>query len=222
LPKQLSIDDPEIEFSIDGSVGVSSRRSRIVRLLDNAIDRDLYKHSLISAVAFTEDYLTTLLRAILTWYPQKLNLNIQGMTSDKQLDLNIILKAESLDALLATIIEKQLSSVFYASPDKYFQYIEQVLSINIEQEIKDTYIEVKATRDILIHNGGVVNALYLTKVGSRARASESKLIPIDASYVTKAIECMKRLTQEVYLKVIEKYGNDQRTTNAYEPPKVKV
>jgi hypothetical protein len=63
------------------------------------------------------------------------------------------------------VIRKQLVTVFYGSPERYFEYIENVLSIQIEKELKDTFAEIKASRDIIVHNSGIANEIYVGKRG---------------------------------------------------------
>jgi hypothetical protein len=122
----------------------------------------------------------------------------------------LILEAYSIDEVLNEVIANHIHSAFYASPMKYFQYIEETLSISIPRDQKATYSEIKATRDIYVHNGGVANKLYLQKAGKLARAENGDLLPLDEHYFASAISCMKNIILSVYRGLLDKYGRSRQ------------
>ena len=140
----------EVPSIVHERIAVEKSVPKIIALLDKTIKSDLHKQSLISAVAVTENYMLTVIRIIFSWYPEKLKLNIEALPAEKKVDLDLVLEASNLDALLTTLIERKLLSIFYELPHRYFQYIEAVLSIDIPDEVKNEFIEIKATRDITV------------------------------------------------------------------------
>lgn len=181
-------------------VGVPRRRSKILALLKDAAERDLFSQALVPAVAVTEGYLADTLGLILRAFPEKLSM------TDKKIDLSLVLESTDLDELRRRIITNQIHSAFYASPAKYFEYIEQVLSISIGATRKSAYSEVKATRDIYVHNSGIANRVYLQKAWTLARARDGQLLPMDRTYFSSAITCLKGIVQSVYKRLLEQYG----------------
>ena len=101
------------------------------------------------------------------------------LSDASEVDLAVILEAEDLDDLRDEIVSNQIHSAFYASPTKYFKYIESTLSISLPVSSKAAYSEVKPTRDIYVHNGGIANRLYIQKAGALARAEDGDLLPLD-------------------------------------------
>lgn len=184
------------------TITVARRKSKIISLLDKAINRDLYSQSLITAVAITEDYLSKSLATILEWYPQKLS-----VYGDKKVDLTLILDSENKEELLQRIIFKVVYSIFYPSPAKYFETIEEILAITYQDPIKKQFSEIKATRDLLVHNSGIVNSIYLAKSKDLARGSEGEVIPLDNNYFDNSLRCMKRIISKTYSQLLQKYGN---------------
>ena len=182
-------------------ITVARRRSKILSLLSKTINKDFFKQSIISAVATTEDYLITILTIILRLYPDKLT------SGDKKVDLSLVLDSENIDELLDRLVEKRIHSAFYESPAKYLHFIEDTLSISIPKKRKDMYIEIKATRDILVHNDGVVNSSYLRKANKMARAKENENIPINSEYFDECISCMKAIISSTYVRLLKKYGD---------------
>src|SRR5690606_24248426 len=57
------------------------------------------------------------------------------------------------------------------------------------------YIEVKASRDIFIHNQGVANEIYARKAGSHARVTPGMLLPADAAYFLESYESCLRVSE---------------------------
>jgi len=197
----------EVPVVTGDRIVVARRRTKIVQLLESAIARDIYSQSLTVAVATTEDYLARVLTIVLRWFPHKLQLPRGGSRDERVIGLDLILEAENMGDLLARIIETRLVSVFYGSPERYFNYVQSVLAFELQDHLKTKYAEVKATRDLLIHNSGIVNQVYLSKAGPEARAAEAELIPLDDQYFSESIRCMKRVVTAVYSGCLEKYGD---------------
>lgn len=199
--KRLNFEVPTVSGE---TITFAKRKSQVLSLLDEAIDRDLYSQSLITAVAVTESYLVTSLRTILTWFPEKLS------AGQKKIDFSLVLESDDLDEVILRVVQRQVDSVFYASPRKYLEYMEEAFAFEIPQKVKEQYAEVKATRDILVHNSGKVNDSYLSKAGDRARAEEGELIPLDSEYFDESIRAMKTLVTRVCTRLLKKYGNVRR------------
>ena len=68
-------------------------------------------------------------------------------------------------------------------------------------------MEIKATRDVLVHNAGIVNETYLRKVRGKSRGQLGELIPLDKTYLDDSVTSMKRLIKHVYEGCLQKYGN---------------
>ena len=146
-----SAPDAKLRFQVptvrDERFGVTRSRAKILDLLERAVTRDLFSQALVPAVALTEAYLADMLMLVLRAFPEKLG------AKEMNADQAMILEAEDLDDLLDKVISKRIHSAFYDSPTKYFEYIERTLSISVPVSRRDAYSEVKATRDIYVHNG---------------------------------------------------------------------
>ena len=57
----------------------------------------------------------------------------------------------------------------FAKPKDYIDAFRKILSINLNDDLVSDYIEIKASRDIIVHNLGEINKLYIDKAGSKAR-----------------------------------------------------
>jgi len=196
--KRLNFEVPTVSGE---TITIAKRKTKVLSLLDEAIERDLYSQSIITAVAVTEAYLVRSLTTILIWFPDKLS------PEQKKIDLSLVLESDDINEVILRVVQRQVYFVFYASPLKYFEYMEKAFAFELPQEVKEQYAEIKATRDILVHNSGEVNDLYLSKAGDRARADEEELVPLDAEYFEQSIRTMKSLVIKVCTKLLKKYGN---------------
>jgi hypothetical protein len=193
-------------------VVVARNRTEILSLLEQTASRDLYAQALVLAVAVTEGYLMDMLSLILRAFPKKLGVRVadENERADNKVDLSTILHATCLEDVIEEVISSKIQSAFYAPPTKYFKYMEKILSISLPADRTATYAEVKATRDIYAHNGGIVNTKYLRKAGQFARAKEGELINIDESYFSDSIASMKGIINSVYQGLDKKYKASEK------------
>jgi hypothetical protein len=83
-----------------------------------------------------------------------------------------------------------LNELGYKSPAEFAESLQHLLSVNLlECPAFHRYMEVKATRDIHIHNRGVANDVYLRKAGSHARVRSGTSLPADIQYFLESYEC---------------------------------
>jgi hypothetical protein len=99
-----------------------------------------------------------------------------------------------LDDVLAEIVESRIISISYANPQTYLQFIGKLANIEIEDKAFGDDLEIKATKDLLIHNSGVSNAIYLAKAGAQARIEVGQVIPIYQAYFNHCVATIKRIS----------------------------
>lgn len=61
----------------------------------------------------------------------------------------------------------------------------------------DALAEIKATRDLLEHNAGVVNATYQRKAGKLARYAVGEAIQLDDAYVLQSWRVLRKIAGDV-------------------------
>ena len=61
------------------------------------------------------------------------------------------------------------------------------------------YIEIKTTRDILVHNKGVANDIYVSKAGTHARVEPGKWLPVNTIYFLESYESCLQFTEWIEL-----------------------
>jgi len=75
--------------------------------------------------------------------------------------------------------------------------MEKVLSIKIDETLWDNWFESKATRDLIVHNSGIINKIYLEKAGTVARGKSGEKIVIDKKYFESTCVLIKSLVGKI-------------------------
>ncbi len=170
---------------------VTRKPDQIVGFLHNAAHRDLFASVFVFLVAQVEAFFVALCRSVLRFDNRRLKTRIPGIDHVTKLETNDIIDAASHDAVIETLIDREMQAVFYSRPAAYFVYLERVIGITLDPNLKAEWIEIKATRDIIVHNSGIVNQTYIQKAGSAARGTNGDIIPFDHKYFERTISAMK-------------------------------
>jgi hypothetical protein len=130
-------------------------------------------------VALFEEFVFELLRLWLSAYPGGI-----PNKDRKQVDLATVIDAPDRATLLWVVIDRELNALKYERPTAWFRYLNDRVNLGspTDEQI-ERLAEVKASRDILVHNRGVVNQTYLDKAGSRSRYKLGQRLEIPESYL---------------------------------------
>jgi hypothetical protein len=171
---------------------LESRAQKYVRVrLAKSTFRDLS--------SLLEDWILGLIRLWLTAYPEDLDLNFDSATGQRrgkkqeevQIPLSRLLHLRDCNAILSGLVEQVVRDLTYERPEKWFRYLDHRLILGCPDATQRAKLyEMKAARDCLEHNQGVVNRDYLHKAGAAARYAEGNLIQIGEPYL---MECFTLL-----------------------------
>jgi len=167
------------------------------------------------APQYTRDYLTTFtfrqfvsaFEVFLFNFLHRLLLHNPWQFARSQLEFEVVLKAGDRDEVISGIIAKQLNELKYDTLREWFVAAERAVHLGCPtaDEI-DTLTEVKATRDVLEHNAGVVNEIYLRKAARKARYAVGDLIEIDDTYHLESWRLIKKVVTDVTNAAVAKLG----------------
>lgn len=144
--------------------------------------QQLSVNTLIQLVTIVETMLGDVVRAVVFRYPQKLG-------SKRTLSIQTVLECASLEEVHICATDALLNELAYKSPSEFAESVQSLLSVNLlECPAFHRYMEVKATRDIFIHNRGVANDVYVRKAGSHARVKSGMHLPVDIKYFLESYE----------------------------------
>lgn len=142
------------------AINLASFPEEIAKIRDRHFLPLVHQHQ----VAVFEYLYFDLLRILLLNQPKHLSQN-------KKIDFGAILAAESREAIIQILIDKELNETKYKRTKEWFDYLESMVS---KCKVSDNEIgqitEAKATRDLLVHSAGIVNQTYFDKSGKFARS----------------------------------------------------
>lgn len=157
-------------------------------------------------VTTTEALLGDVVRTVIVRHPQKLG-------AKRSIQLQAILEAQSLEEVHLRATDALLNELSYKSPAEFSEALDNLLSINLlECPAFHKYVELKATRDIYVHNRGIVNETYLKKAGSHARARTGAVLPVDIPYFLESYEACLQVTEWLEQELDQHWHSSERET----------
>jgi hypothetical protein len=139
-------------------------------------------------VTLVESLLVDILRDVLIEFPNKI-------PNKKKFDYESVLNATSLQEVKLGLINIVINEMTYKSPRDFAEDFKNYVGVDLlKKPVFLDYIELKATRDIHIHNQGIANEIYLSKAGSKARVKSGQELPVDIIYFLKSYEWCIQMT----------------------------
>jgi hypothetical protein len=115
-----------------------------------------------------------------------------------QLELDRVLKAKDREEIISNVLMKQLNDLKYENIREWFAELNKAVKLGCPSDDEaDSLAEIKATRDILEHNAGVVNDVYIRKAGKKARYTVGVRIDIDDSYHLTSWRLIKKVVADL-------------------------
>lgn len=175
---------------------VKRKKEDLISILTTAYDKELIYTIFSHLTSQMEHFLYELIEGVLLIDNRRIKLKTNKIKFIDSIDVGTILNADGHVDIIKKIIDANLMAVFYASPDKQFEYINTVFSIENDEKL-DKYIqkwkEFKAARDIIIHNNGIINELYIKKSGEYARGEVGEELLINKDDVGDLLKYLKSI-----------------------------
>jgi hypothetical protein len=160
-------------------------------------------NGLFQLVAITEALLGDIIRAVVIRYPQKLG-------AKRSIPIQYALEAASIEELHIRATDSLLNELSYKSPSEFADALQGLISINLlECPAFHQYMEVKASRDIFIHNRGIANDTYVRKAGSRVRVKAGRALPVDIQYFLESYEACLQVNEWLEQQLHERWHSEE-------------
>lgn len=116
----------------------------------------------------------------------------------KQLEFGTVLTAADRDEIIAGVLAKELNELKYDNVRAWFAAVDKALSLGCPTlDAIDTLAEIKAARDVLEHNDGIVNAIYLRKAGAKARLPLGEVLEVEDDYQLASWQLMQKTLDDL-------------------------
>ena len=158
------------------------------------------------APQYTREYLATFtfrqfvssFEAFLFNFLHRLLLHNPWQFAEKQLEFSTVLKAADRDEIVSGVILKHLNDLKYEQLREWFVTINKAVRLDCPTEDETNALaEVKAARDILEHNAGVVNEIYRRKAGRRACYEVGDHVEIEDTYHLESWRVIKKVVGDL-------------------------
>ncbi|WP_228238081.1 hypothetical protein [Allomuricauda sp. M10] len=164
--KDLSIEQiPDFIYSVPKSL-----HPRIDSSLENVYKishqkHQLLKSSLISLLSTVEWFFSQVLHFYYDKYPDSAGIKKKTLSLENLKTFGDIKDAEKF------LIDQKIEEIFRGGFESWLSILKDEIKIKSELAYrqKDELIEIYQRRNLLVHNGGVVNSIYLTKVPESLR-----------------------------------------------------
>jgi hypothetical protein len=141
-------------------------------------------------VSLLEDWLFDLLRLWLLGYPNSL--------AKRAIEFSVVLDAADKAAITLAVVDKELNELKYRKVAEWFAYLEKLVRLGVPNADQIEHLaEIKASRDILAHNQGVANKVYVAKAGVRARYPLGAQLEIPEHYLRESWETIRQVIRDV-------------------------
>lgn len=152
---------------------------------------ELPRTAIYHLVTFTETMFLDIIQAIVLSYPKNLG-------EDKQISISTVLDCDTIESIHLAAVNSFLNKLAYSDSKKFVEEVKRISGCNLlEIPAYHRYIEMKATRDIFIHNKGIANKTYIQKSGSHARVMAGELLPINLNYFLSAYESCIQIAEHL-------------------------
>lgn len=172
------------------ATGNAADQDELIRLLGRYLDDYLKPFTFGRSVVIFETFLFDLLRLVLRHNPWQL--------AKKQLAFTVVLNAADRDAVIFAVIDRELNELKYEKLKDWFEYLNKAVRIDspTAEEI-ETLAEIKATRDVLEHNAGVANDVYVNKAGRLARYCPGQHVELPDPYHRANWQAVRKVVGDV-------------------------
>lgn len=172
------------------------------------------QRSVISSVAHTESFLQYLMIRVLRDHPQRLLSGSQIEQGPRELKLlDIVINSSDKWEMLDRVIEERVRGLFYGAPSDFFLKDKAKLEfgdyfrVHCPQAI-ESYTEITARRNLLMHNDGRIDRKYLREIPSSTFVLGQK-VTIDETYLKKSLFILRGLCAIAGVLVCERIYNNK-------------
>lgn len=167
------------------------------KLKERILKKDIINSGFISIVSGIEDYFSKIIEMILLFDNRRIKINIKGNESKSSIELNDVIDLTK-EELINKVINDRIYSFTYASPKEQKIYFKNALSIDIEDSLWAKWVEIKARRDLWIHNNGIIDEKYNYKTNNAFGTKIGEEALITSEYFSEIVASTKTLSGQIY------------------------
>ena len=146
----------------------------------------LHRSSLISLVSVTEVFLSQLLHLFFQKHPSAVN------AKDKQFTFEELTNFSTIDEARAYLVSWKIENIIRGSYEDWYDYLKNNFKLELSGTVKhhNHLVEHFQRRNLFVHNDGVVNKIYLSKVDKSLAKPDmlTKKFTVSKGYLFAALD----------------------------------
>jgi uncharacterized protein YkuJ len=150
----------------------------------------LYKNSLISLISTVEWFFSEILHLYYDKHPEAAGIQKKTMTLS---DLKAFTNIEEAEKYL---VDVKIEEVLRGNFESWINLLKTELSMGLAyiEPVRQELIEIFQRRNLFVHNGGVVNSIYLSKVNQsfRENIKSGDQLEVSKEYLDNAISKLQK------------------------------
>lgn len=171
----------------------------------------LYNNALISLLSSVEWFYSQILHYYYNKYPEAAGISKKSLTFAELKSFNNVIDAQNY------LIESRVEEILRSSINDWIKELRDNLKLSASylENALDDLIEIYQRRNLLVHNGGIVNSIYLSKINTELHNNVNigDMISVSPEYLENAI-CLYELyfiliAAELWKKI--EPGNEKRS-----------
>lgn len=154
----------------------------------------------MNLIIYFESMLSEIFKIEYTIYPESIGLQ------EKSLSFERIQSIGSFEEASKYLIDKEVENTMRKDFDDWSKYFvkERKLKLTYAQEVKEIIEEIYSRRNLFVHNGGIVNSIYTSKVKEpyRQGIKIGEKLKVDRVYINKSIDLIERVGTLIILELL--------------------
>lgn len=163
----------------------------------------LYSGTLMLLVTYFENTISKIFRKDFQRHPERMSLD------KKVVSYKILEMSDSIKDVKNHLIDDEVASMMYKSVGEWIEYLKKNLKLKLEYVIGalPQLTEIIARRNLIVHNEGVVNTIYLNLVDEKytSELNVGDVLGVDRQYISDAIDLIENIGMSI---VIEMWINE--------------
>lgn len=191
----------------------------ITDIYSRGVSRQLFESYLLNAISLGEIFFLDICRMILLQKPIAL-LGANQANDQVVIPFKELVERDK-ETLIRERVDGRLGKLAMQAPKDQLNFFGRLTGMKADSLRCKHYCEINATRDIILHNRGVVDAKYLKKADALARGQTGETIPIDEPYFIESVRWIKRVCNSLRIranKTISEIPPAVPTSPQSEPP----
>ncbi len=166
----------------------------------------LYNGAFMNLIVFFESMFSKIFKYIYSKHQERL-------FSDTKYSYKEIYSYNTLDEFKEYVIERKITDMMYKNYDSWIDFLvkEEKISLEEIEKYANQIHEIIARRNLIAHNDGKINSIYLNAVSEEYKEGKAKndYLEITQDYLLKSIEVIQIVGCIIILNIWKKYDKNR-------------